>query len=195
MYPKYTISDIVDDIRHIDSDLIESYLVPHESGIKVLPANIQQQMNEFINADHIRIIIEALRESFDYVIIDMPARFFETIMPALALADHLLVITTPEISSVRNIKALLVTLKDLNFPQSKIRIILNKEDSRGDIKQKDVETTLNKKVDATIGFDYRRVLSSLNRGVPLVYEYPKNSISRNIDKMRTKMVQDEPLNA
>ena len=195
LYPKFTISDIVDDIRHIDSDLIESYLVPHESGIKVLPANIQQQMNEFINADHIRIIIEALRESFDYVIIDMPARFFETIMPALALADHLLVITTPEISSVRNIKALLVTLKDLNFPQSKIKIILNKEDSRGDIKQKDVETTLNKKVDAAIGFDYRRVLSSLNRGVPLVYEYPKNSISRNIDKMRTRMVQDEPLNA
>ena len=74
LYPKFTISDIVDDIRHIDSDLIESYLVPHESGIKVLPANIQQQMNEFINADHIRIIIEALRESFDYVIIDMPAR-------------------------------------------------------------------------------------------------------------------------
>ena len=195
LYPKFTISDIVDDIRHIDSDLIESYLVPHESGIKVLPANLQQQMNEFINADHIRIIIEALRESFDYIIIDMPARFFETIMPALALADHLLVITTPEISSVRNIKALLVTLKELNFPQSKIRIILNKEDSKGDIKQKDVEATLNKKVDAAIGFDYRRVLSSLNRGVPLVYEYPKNNISKHIDKMRTRIVQDEPMNA
>lgn len=195
LYPKFTISDIVDDIRHIDSDLIESYLVPHESGIKVLPANLQQQMNEFINADHIRIIIEALRESFDYVIIDMPARFFETIMPALALADHLLVITTPEISSVRNIKALLVTLKELNFPQSKIRIILNKEDSKGDIKQKDVEATLNKKVDASIGFDYRRVMSSLNRGVPLVYEYPKNSISKHIDKMRMRIVQDEPMNA
>ena len=195
LYPKFTISDIVDDIRHIDSDLIESYLVPHESGIKVLPANLQQQMNEFINADHIRIIIEALRESFDYIIIDMPARFFETIMPALALADHLLVITTPEISSVRNIKALLVTLKELNFPQSKIRIILNKEDSKGDIKQKDVEATLNKKVDASIGFDYRRVLSSLNRGVPLVYEYPKNNISKHIDKMRTRIVQDEPMNA
>jgi pilus assembly protein CpaE len=195
LYPKFTISDIVDDIRHIDSDLIESYLVPHESGIKVLPANLQQQMNEFINADHIRIIIEALRESFDYIIIDMPARFFETIMPALALADHLLVITTPEISSVRNIKALLVTLKELNFPQSKIRIILNKEDSKGDIKQKDVEATLNKKVDAAIGFDYRRVLSSLNRGVPLVYEYPKNNISKHIDKMRTRIIQDEPMNA
>ncbi len=114
LYPKFTISDIVDDIRHIDSDLIESYLVPHESGIKVLPANLQQQMNEFINADHIRIIIEALRESFDYIIIDMPARFFETIMPALALADHLLVITTPEISSVRD-QSLIGNIKRIEF--------------------------------------------------------------------------------
>lgn len=193
LYPKFTISDVIDDIRHVDSDLIESYLIPHESGIKLLPANSQPSLNEFINAEHIRIILEALRESFDYVIVDMPARFFETIMPALALADHLLVITTPEISSVRNIKSMLVTLKDLNFPQSKIRIVLNKADSRGDIKKNDVEATLNKKVDASIGFDYRRVLSSLNRGVPLVHEYPKNILSKNIDKMKIQFEQNEPL--
>ena len=134
-----------------------------------------------------------MRESFDYVIVDMPARFLETILPALALADTLLVITTPEISSVRNIKALLVTLKDLNFPQSKIKIILNKAYRRGEITQKDVEVTLNKKVDASIAFDYRKVVSSLNRGVPLVNEYPKNVVSKNIEKMRLRLVEGESL--
>ena len=195
LYPKFTITDVIDDIRHMDSDLIESYLIPHESGIKVLPANLQPNMNDFINAEHIHVILEALRESFDYVIVDMPGRFVETIMPALALADQLLVITTPELSAVRNIKVLLVTLKDLNFPQSKIRIVLNKEDLRGEIKRNDVETTLNKKVDASIGLDYRRVLSSLNRGVPLVYEYPKNTLSKNFEKMCAKFIQDELLKA
>ena len=195
LYPKFTITDVIDDIRHMDSDLIESYLIPHESGIKVLPANLQPAMNDFINAEHIHVILESLRESFDYVVVDMPGRFVETIMPALALADQLLVITTPELSSVRNIKVLLVTLKDLNFPQSKIRIVLNKEDIRGEIKRNDVETTLNKKVDAAIGLDYRRVLSSLNRGVPLVYEYPKNTLSKNFEKMCAKFIQDELLKA
>ena len=195
LYPKFTITDVIDDIRHMDSDLIESYLIPHESGIKVLPANLQPNMNDFINAEHINVILESLRESFDYVIVDMPGRFVETIMPALALADQLLVITTPELSAVRNIKVLLVTLKDLNFPQSKIRIVLNKEDLRGEIKKNDVETTLNKKVDAAIGLDYRRVLSSLNRGVPLVYEYPKNTLSKNFEKMCAKFIQDELLKA
>lgn len=195
LYPKFTITDVIDDIRHMDSDLIESYLVPHESGIKVLPANLQPNMNDFINAEHIHVILESLRESFDYVVVDMPGRFVETIMPALALADQLLVITTPELSAVRNIKVLLVTLKDLNFPQSKIRIVLNKEDLRGEIKKNDVETTLNKKVDAAIGLDYRRVLSSLNRGVPLVYEYPKNTLSKNFEKMCAKFIQDELMKA
>jgi pilus assembly protein CpaE len=195
LYPKFSISDVIDDIRHMDSDLIESYLTPHESGIKILPANLQANMNDFINAEHIRVILDSLRESFDYVVVDMPGRFVETIMPALALADHLLVITTPELSSVRNIKVLLATLKDLNFPQSKIRIVLNKEDIRGEIKRNDVETTLNKKVDATIGLDYKRVLSSLNRGVPLVFEYPKNSLSKNIDKMCAQFIQHEVMNA
>lgn len=195
LYPKFTITDVIDDIRHMDSDLIESYLIPHESGIKVLPANLQPAMNDFINAEHIHVILESLRESFDYVVVDMPGRFVETIMPALALADQLLVITTPELSSVRNIKVLLVTLQDLNFPQSKIRIILNKEDTRGEIKKNDVETTLNKKVDAAIGLDYRRVLSSLNRGVPLVYEYPKNTLSKNFEKMCAKFIQDELMKA
>jgi len=195
LYPKFTISDVVDDIRNIDSDLIESYLMPHESGIKVLPANLQQQMNDYMNAEHIRIILESLRESFDYIVVDMPARFVDKVMPALALADTLLVVTTPEISSVRNVKALLATLMDLNFPQSKVKIILNKEQIRGDIKQKDIELTLNKKVDATIGFDYQKVLSSLNRGIPLVSEYPKNVVSKNIEKLCLRIVQDEPLKA
>ena len=193
LYPKFTISDVVDDIRNIDSDLIESYLMPHESGIKVLPANLQQQMNDYMNAEHIRIILESLRESFDYIIVDMPARFVDKVMPALALADTLLVVTTPEISSVRNVKALLATLMDLNFPQSKVKIILNKEQIRGDIKQKDIEVTLNKKVDAAIGFDYQKVLSSLNRGIPLVSEYPKHIVSKNIDKLCMRIVQDEPI--
>ncbi|WP_321380386.1 AAA family ATPase [Trichococcus shcherbakoviae] len=195
LYPKFTIMDVIDNIRHMDSDMIESYLIPHESGIKVLPANLQPNMNDFINADHIHVVLEALRESFDYVVVDMPGRFVETIMPALALADQLLVITTPELSSVRNIKALLATLKDLNFPQSKIRIVLNKEDSKGEIKKNDVETTLNKKVDATIELDYRRVLSSLNRGVPLVHEYPKNTLSKNFEKMCVTFSQEDLMKA
>jgi len=188
--PKFTISDIVDDIRNIDADLIESYLIPHESGIKVLPANAQPQINEFINSEHVDIILRTLQSSFDYVIVDMPARFYEPVNPAFAIADKLLIITTPEVSTVRNVKASLITLGELNYPKSKIRIILNKLDSRGEIKPKDVETTLNQTVYSIIAADYKDAVSSLNQGIPIVIRNPKDTISKGINNLVKKLVEE-----
>ncbi len=188
--PKFTISDIVDDIRNIDSDLIESYLIPHESGIKVLPANAQPQINEFINAEHIDIILRTLQSSFDYVVVDMPSRFYDPVNPAFAIADKLLIITTPEVSTVRNVKASLITLGELNYPKAKIRIILNKLDSRGEIKPKDVEATLNQSVYAVIAADYKDAVSSLNQGIPIVIRNPRDTISKGINGLVKKLMDE-----
>ena len=76
------------------------------------------QLTEFINAEHIQIILRTLQKSFDYIIIDMPARFYEPVNPAFVIADNLFMVTTPEISTIRNIKSALMTLSDLNYPKS-----------------------------------------------------------------------------
>lgn len=188
--PKFTISDIVDDIRNIDADLIESYLIPHESGIKVLPANSTPQISEFINAEHIDIILRTLQSSFDYVVVDMPGRFYEPLNPAFAIADKLFIITTPEVSSVRNVKASLMTLSDLNYPKTKIRIILNRLDSKGEIKVKDVEATLGQSVYSSIAADYRDAISSLNQGIPVVMNNPRDSITKGINSLAKKLIDD-----
>ena len=185
--PRFTILDIVDDIRNIDQDLIESYLIPHESGIKVLPANARPQINEFINADHIDIILRALQGAFDYVVVDMPARFYEPVNPAFQAADILLMITTPEISTVRNVKASILTLHELNFPKSKIKVVLNKADTSGQIKSKDVESTLNQSLYSTINADYKLAMLSLNNGNPIVLSKPKSSISKSIVSLAKKI--------
>lgn len=90
--PRFTIADVVDDIRNIDPDIIESYFSPHESGVKVLAANVQPQIHEFINNEHIDIIIGAIQSNFDYIIVDMPARFHSPVSPAFQYADMLLFI-------------------------------------------------------------------------------------------------------
>lgn len=185
--PRYTIADIINEIRNLDQDLIESYLIPHRSGIKVLPANAQPQMSEFISAEHIEIIIKVLQTAFDYVVIDMPARFSNPVDPAFRAADILCLITTPEVSTVRNIKATLNALNDLNFPKNKIKLVLNREDARTEIKPKDVETTLNSTLYGIIPADYRLVNSSLNKGIPVVLLYPRAKVSRSFLDLATKI--------
>ena len=195
--PRYTVADIVNEIRNLDQDLIESYLIPHRSGIKVLPANAQPQMTEFIAGEHIEIIIKVLQSAFDYVVIDLPSRFSSSIDPAFQSADLLFLLTAPEVATVRNIKATLAALNDLSFPKQKIKLILNKEDSRTEIKPKDVEATLNSSLFGTIPADYKLVNSSLNKGIPVVLLYPRAKVSRVFNDLAGKIAvirdqKDEP---
>lgn len=188
--PRFTILDIVDDIRNIDSDLIESYLISHESGIKVLPANAQPQINEFINSSHVEVILRALQGSFDYVVIDMPARFYEPANPAFQFADILLMVTTPEISTIRNIKSSISTLHELNYPKSKIKVILNKSNPKSQIRTKDVETTLNQSIYGIIDEDYKLASLSLNSGNPVVMYKPRSGISKSFNNLAKKIASE-----
>ena len=176
--PQFTISDVVNEMAHLDQDLLESYLITHRSGVKLLAANAEPQMTEFVNAEHIDYILRLLKNAFDYVIIDMPARFYEPVDPALQEADMLLLVTTPEVVTLRNIKSCLNTLTLLKYPSAKIKLLLNKVDSRDDIKIRDVEVTLNNKIYASLQADYRQVCSSMNQGIPVVSLYPRSKISR-----------------
>ncbi|MDW7740440.1 MAG: AAA family ATPase [Bacillota bacterium] len=176
--PKFTISDVVNEIAHLDQDLLESYLIPHSSGVKLLAANAQPQMTEFVTAEHVSFILRLLQNAFDYVVVDMPARFYSPVDPALQEADLLLLITTPEVVALRNIKSCLNTFALLKYPPAKIKLLLNKVDSRDDIKLKDVEVTLNSKVFGALQADHRLVCSSMNQGIPVVTLYPRSKISR-----------------
>lgn len=188
--PKYTVSDVVDEIMNVDQHYIENYLIPHDSGIKVLPSNTQPMINEFINAEDIDIILRTIQSVFDYVVVDMPGRFYKPVNPAFAVADRLLIVTTPEMSSVRNVKAALAMLKELNYPRTKIRLILNKVDRRDAIKYKDVETTLGYDIFAAIRADYARAAASMNIGIPVVTRKVGSVISRDINHLAKKLIDD-----
>jgi pilus assembly protein CpaE len=170
--------------------LMESYLIPHRSGIKVLAANAQPQMTEFVNAEHIELIIKVLQSLFDYVIIDMPARFYDPVDPAFQEADLLMLVTTQDVATIRNIKSCMASLNSLNYPKHKIKLVLNKAETHSDIKYKDVETTLNQNLFTIIPAEYKLVSSSLNKGIPVVLLYPRAKVSRKFQELARRVSGD-----
>jgi len=189
--PQFTIADVVNEVTSLDQDLLESYLIPHNSGVKLLAANAEPQMTEFINADYVGMLIRILQDAFDYVVVDMPARFYDPVDPAIQEADTLMLVATPEVVTLRNIKSCLNTLSMLKYPPNKTKVILNKTDSRSEIKPRDVETTLNARIYADIPADYRLVSSSMNQGIPVVMLAAKAKISRGFDDLVSKIINEQ----
>ncbi|MGI5875995.1 MAG: response regulator [Dethiobacteria bacterium] len=190
LLPRYTIADVVNDIRNLDSDLLDGYLTEHQSGVKVLAANVQPQMTNFISADHVEVIIKILREVHDYVVIDLPVSAGDSMNPAFQEADLLMLVTTQDLAAIRNTRACMVSLNSINYPRYKIRLLLNKAEPRGEIKSKDVETTLEQSLYGLLPAEHRLVSSSLNKGVPVVLLKPRARISRSIQRIARKILEN-----
>ena len=183
LQPKYTIGDIIDDIKNLAPEYLETFMTKHPSGLKVLSASHEQHSSEFISAEHIQTILKSLQSAYDYIIIDMPSRFYEPINPAFVFSEKLYVVTTPEILSVRNTKGAIVTLTDFNYPKSKIKVVVNKHMKAGEIKTADIEKTLGYDVSYTVADDYLKAISSMNQGFPYVVKHPKSDTAKNIHMM------------
>lgn len=67
----------------------------------ILPAS-QTRDKEALSHEGVERIINELRESFDYIVCDSPAGIEKGAMMALHFADEAIVVTNPEVSSVRD---------------------------------------------------------------------------------------------
>ena len=73
--PKKGISELAQEKNKLDINLIEEYLVPHISGIKLLPAPLRTEDSELVTSDFVMELLTILRDNYDYVIIDTPPFF------------------------------------------------------------------------------------------------------------------------
>ena len=180
--PKKTIYDILSIIDKLDLDLLESSLTICSSGIKFLPAPINSQEAEYISSEQTVKIIDMLVEISDYVVIDTPPYFSEDIISILERIDHMLIIATMDVLSIKNLKESLYILKQLRFPRNKIILILNRANSKVGLTIDEVENNIMEKIDITIPSD-RLVPLSINKGIPLIMETPKSFVSQSINKI------------
>lgn len=71
------------------------------NGLYILPTS-QTRDKDALTKDGVERVLDKLREDFDYIICDSPAGIERGAVMALYFADHALIVTNPEVSSVRD---------------------------------------------------------------------------------------------
>jgi pilus assembly protein CpaE len=176
-----SIADLVPELEQAGNEVesIDTFVINHSAGIRVLLAPPSPEMAELITPSGIKRVIEALRLTHDLVVVDCTAFFNDTTLAILDAADTILTMLSLEITSIKNMRLFLEVAEQLGY-ENKVRLILNRADSALGIRVADVEHSIGRKVDETIVSDGRSVVYALNRGVPFFLSNREAQVSQDI---------------
>ena len=192
MSPKAkTVADLIGSFETADSDVVESILVQHSTGIKVMLAPPTPESTELITGAHIKHVLELLRERYAYIVVDTWQSFQEQVITMLDVADVILTLMTLEITSLKNVRVFMEVVEKLGYDEAKVQLVANRNDSSGGIKASDVEASLGRKIPHTIVSDGRTLVLAVNRGVPFVISHRDSQVAKDIFALAQKVAAAE----
>lgn len=162
----YNLVDVVEENCRIKQALIKDKRYPN---LYLLPS-AQTRDKTSVSPEQMRKLTDELREEFDYIILDCPAGIEQGFKNAIAGADRALVVTTPEVSAIRDADRIIGLLEANEI--KKTDLIVNR--IRMDMVKKGDMMSLEDVVDilsiSLIGAvpDDENIVISTNNGEPLV---------------------------
>ena len=140
-------------------------------GLFLLPA-AQTRDKAAVKPEDMKRLVADLKEDHDYVIIDCPAGIEQGFKNSIAGADRAIIVTTPEVSAIRDADRIIGLVEAHDLPEP--HLIINRYRphmvSRGDMMNKD--DILEILAIPMIGMvpDHPDIIVSANRGQPVVFE-------------------------
>jgi septum site-determining protein MinD len=163
-------------------------------GLFLLPA-AQTKDKTAVSAEDMKILCRQLQEEFDYVLVDCPAGIEQGFRNAIAGASKALIVTTPEVSAVRDADRIIGLLEANNLKSPKLVINRIRPDmvKRGDMMN--IDDMLDILAIDLMGVvpDDEYIVVSTNKGEPAVLDMNSRAgqAYRNIAKRLTG--EDVPL--
>jgi len=174
----HTIADLLPRLDDLDSELLGSVLARHSSGVRVLLSAPWSMDGNNVQPAQFERILGWLQEANDYVVVDTSPSLDESTLAVLQLSDQVVVVLTPEMTSLRNARLFLKAAETWGQAPDKFILALNRYPCKGGIKLKDVEGAIQNRIDVQIPNDAALVTYSINRGIPLVTSHKKSPVAR-----------------
>jgi pilus assembly protein CpaE len=162
-----TIIDLVERTNELDYDLVSSVVASHSSGLKVLPAPSRPEMAELVTEAHIKKLLQALRQMYDFVIIDTASSLNDVSLAMLDVADRIVLVTQQNLPSLKNVSRFFDLSEGLDYGSNKIMLVVNHGSTKLNITVKDIVDSLKRQIVGVVPEDEAAYMAA-DQGKPLV---------------------------
>jgi pilus assembly protein CpaE len=176
--PHHTWEDLTDvKTSDIDSNVIEGLITRHSSGLEFIASPAYPIAVDSFGDDVWQNVLEGLRNSYEFIIIDTAHDFSNIAIHMLNCSDQILMMVSPEMASIRSAVCALNIYDRLNYSSEKILPILNHVMPPTGIKQAQVEKVLKRPIKYVIPNAPNEFIRAINFGEPVVATNPDSSIT------------------
>ncbi len=189
--PMVTLYDLVKGSSRVDQDTVKRALKRVANNVYVLAAPNNPEEADDIRADHIVQILQLLRETHGYVIVDTAPGYTDINVAAFDFSDMILTVCTPDVVTLRTVgQALQVFYDGFHYTQDKVRIVLNRSGSKTGVETTDIAHVLQSQISYQLPSDGAYPVRAANEGAPLISQFPDSALSRAIQHMAVELVQE-----
>jgi pilus assembly protein CpaE len=178
--PPTTLADLCSQVERLDAALLESCVMQVHANLDVLAgAGDPLKAAELLPAQ-LESILALARERYDAVLIDVGQSLNPLTIHALDRSDAICMVVRQNLLYLHGGRRMLDIFRELGYPASKVRVVVNHYDKNAQINLSKLEQTLGARVAHQLPRDEKQANEALSRGVPLVTSARDSTLAQGI---------------
>ncbi|HJR56011.1 MAG TPA: AAA family ATPase [Rhizomicrobium sp.] len=187
------VGDALSAPERLDDVLLDRLLLKRGEHLSLFTAPAALERDYDAVPESYEAVIDAVRQSTPCVILDLPHGWSPWIRASLLAADEIVVVATPDLTSLRNAKNLIEIVKNTRPNDRAPRLVLNQvgQPKRPEIPPKDFAETMGIEPAAVLPFDPALFGQAANNGQMLLEMSPKAPICESVRRLARSLTGRE----
>jgi Flp pilus assembly CpaE family ATPase len=169
--------------------VLKTALTHHDDGFFVVASAPSPEVGDAITGAALALLIERLRATFRYVVVDTTPGLPENTLALLEHVTDAIFVTNMSVPSVRAMRTEFEMLRRLELTPANRHIVLNQTDRQSGLTTRDVENIMGAPVDVEVPRSSAVLLAS-NRGVPLIHDDVRDPAAKAIRSLVMRIAPD-----
>lgn len=174
---------------YLNSVTIASAAMQVAENYYLLPAANSIEKSAKIQSHQIDTLLTVAVSEYDYVLLDLSSSLDVLSTRGIDRSDYVYLVSQPTLNFLKALINTLNLFKELDYPNSQIRLVMNQFDMDAALSGEKITQLLSRDVDNQIPYDGAAVDESINAGIPIVKMNPTNRVSLAIDEMTNILLE------
>lgn len=192
--PQTTVLDLLEASERLDPDMVRDAALAAPQGISVIGSPSVITPLEEVDVDRLLNLVAIARQSFDFVLLDLPSNWTNWTLSAALACNEILVVTDQSITGLRQTKRVIELFDMMQVARENVGIVVNRVEKKlfQTISVNEVADTLGRQVTATIARDKSDLQMAQDQGSLLSEVSRKAAFVKDVERLAEQLCDRLP---